>query len=154
MRKNINKYIKNRRILVGIIPEELSMLCNLSVEEYGDIEGYHDELYTVVPLKTVACLCDYLDITLNDLYSCPNDPVLLPKKYVEHKMYDSNISVADLSCFIGIEDFYVENIMEDIVNIGSWVMDPVILLANKIEIDLGSILMSYSVYSKQKINTE
>lgn len=149
IRKNINEYIRNKRIFMNISPESLAKVCNLSIIEYSDIEGYCDELYTVVPLKTVACLCDNLGISLHNLYTYSNNPVLIPKNYIKFIINENNISVFDLSNFIGIEESYIECISEDILNIGSWVMDPVILLANRLEIDLGSILLSYSTYRKQ-----
>lgn len=149
MRKNINEYIRNRRIYIGIDPEELAELCNLSITEYGDIEGYDDELYTVVPLKIAACLCDHLNITLNELYESSNEFMLFSRNYIKNKMSEGNISISDLSNFIGIEESYVELVMKDILSIGNWVMDPIVLLANKLEIDLGSILMSYSLYREQ-----
>ena len=96
----------------------------------------------VVPLKTVACLCDHLDITLYNLYDCSYNSVLLSKDCIKNKAYENNISISDLSNFIGIEDSYIILVMEDILNIGNWVMDPIILLANKLGMDLGSILMS------------
>lgn len=149
MRKNINEYIRSRRVIAEITPEELAIFCNLSIAEYGDIEGYDDELYMVVPLKTVACLCDHLDITLYNLYDCSYNSVLLSKDCIKNKAYENNISISDLSNFIVIEDSYIILVMEDILNIGNWVMDSIILLANKLGMDLGSILMSYSEYRRR-----
>lgn len=147
-RKDISSYVKSKRIQSGLAPEDLAYACDLSLAEYRDIEGYDDELYMVVPLNTVACLCEHLKITLEKLYDSSPHATLLPKDYIKQKLNEKSLSVLELSDFVGIEESYIEAILEDIINIGDWVMDPVILLTNKLELNLGSVLNSYSRYRK------
>jgi transcriptional regulator with XRE-family HTH domain len=148
-RKGISSYIKSKRLESGLTPEGLAQACNLSIAEYRDIEGYDDELYMVVPLNTVACLCEHLNITLEELYSYSSNITLFPRDLIKQKLNKMSLSVAELSDFVGIEESYIDSILEDLLNIGNWVMDPVILLTNKLEIDFGSFLNSYFRYRKQ-----
>ncbi len=148
-RKDISSYVRSKRIESGFTPESLAQACNLSIAEYLDIEGYDDELYMVVPLNIVACLCEHLNITLEELYSYSSNPTLLPRDFIKQKLSEKNLSVSGLSDFIGIEGSYIELILEDLLNIGNWVMDPIISLTDKLEIDFGSFLNSYSRYRNQ-----
>ncbi len=148
-RKDINSYIKNRRIQLGLTAEDLADACDLSVAEYRDIEGYDDELYMVVPLNTAACLCEHLTITLEELYASSPHGALLPKDYIKQMLNEKSLSISELSDFVGIEESYIEAILEDILNIGNWVMDPVISICKRLELNLGSVLNSYSQYRKQ-----
>lgn len=148
-RKDISSYVRSKRLELGLTPEGLAQACNLSIAEYRDIEGYDDELYTVVPLNTVACLCEHLNITLEELFNYSSNTTLLPRDFIKQKLNKKSLSVSELSDFVGIEESYIESILEDLLKIGNWVMDPVISLTKRLEIDLGSFLNSYFKYHKQ-----
>lgn len=149
-RKDISRYIRDRRNHLGLSAEDLAGSCGLSIAEYSDIEGYDDELYMVVSLDTVACLCDHLAITLEKLYSTPFSETLLSKDYIQQILDEKRLSISELSDFVGIEESYIESILEDILNIGKWVLDPVISLTEKLDLNMGTVLRSYSHYRKKQ----
>ena len=146
---DINNIVRSKRIQLGLTQEDLADACSLAKAEYRDIEDYNDELYMVVPLSTVDCICDILKVPLEELYGFLPHGTLLPRGIVDKKLKEKNLSVLELSDFVGIEESYVGAIIEDIVNLGNWVMDPVVLLAEKLELNLGSVLKSYSKYCKK-----
>ncbi|MBL0382016.1 MAG: hypothetical protein JKP90_20835 [Desulfofustis sp. PB-SRB1] len=136
----------SRRTQLGLSQDSISRFCKLSKAEYGDIEGYEDELYMVVPLRVAQCICMALDMKLEELYCSNSNHNILPRNIIDIKLKEKNLSVAELSDFVGIYESSIEKIIDDILNIGDWVVDPIISLAEKLELELGSVLKSYSAY--------
>jgi DNA-binding Xre family transcriptional regulator len=149
-REKINIIVKDRRIKLGLTQDALSTACSMTKQEYSDFEDYDDELYMVVKLAKLYCVCDVLGISIGDLFGFESNHELLPTDIICKKMKEKNLSTLELSNFIGIEESYIDNVKDDIVKIGSWTIDPVFSLSNCLEINIGSLLNSYTKLNEKQ----
>jgi transcriptional regulator with XRE-family HTH domain len=149
-KNNLNTIIRNRRIRLGLTQHDLASACGMTKHEYRDLEDYDDEVYTVVRLAEIECVCSRIGIKLVDLFALTSNGKQLPIDIICRRMEEKNISTKKLSDLIGIEESYIDSIKEDIVKIGGWVMDPVISLSSYLELNLGSLLNSFVEYRQEE----
>ncbi|MCI5209893.1 MAG: XRE family transcriptional regulator [Candidatus Electrothrix sp. ATG2] len=144
--RDVNLKIRDKRIQLGISEAEVSKICSMTESEYRDIEDYNDELFMVVPLRKVACLCNSLGITLEELYGYSSHNTLFPQDVISRRLQEKKMTILELSDLVGIEESYIEATAHDIMNIGDWVVYPIMTLSEKLGVSLGAILESYFRY--------
>lgn len=149
-RDNLNTIIKDKRISLGLARNDLAKACGMTEHEYRDLEDYDDEIYTVVQLAEIDCVCSRLGINIVDLFGYSSIKDLLPQDVIHKRMKEKNISTIELSNLIGIEESYIDNIKKDIANLGVWVMDPILSLSKHLELNLGSLLNSFVEYRREE----
>jgi transcriptional regulator with XRE-family HTH domain len=148
-RKNLNTIIKDKRIGLGFSQQDLAKACGITEHEYRDLEDYEDEIYTVVQLSEIECVCGRLGVNLADLFCSTSVGELLPKDIIDKRMKEKKISTLELSDLIGIEESYIDAIKKNIVKIGDWVMDPVYSLSEYLDLNLGRLLKSFVEYRRE-----
>jgi transcriptional regulator with XRE-family HTH domain len=119
MTRTAHKLIKARRESLGLSGVQVSKQIGLSVSEYGDIEQYEDELFTVTQLHQIRKLCDVFGVQLFQLLDltctfCGPVPFLtdylLPRNELVKRQRNSlGISQEALSDEIGFEMVAIEN---------------------------------------------
>ena len=142
LKKNVNIYIKEKRIALNLSQKEIAMASNMTINEYCDIEDYEDEVYMVPTLGDIDRICCVLEINLAELFGFdPNSP-RFPKDIVQLALEKKKISTLSLSNEVGIKESYILNVEKEITNFRKWVMEPVITLSKVLGLNIGSILNS------------
>lgn len=155
IKKNkINSVIKKRRVELQLSQHDLVNTCHLTESEYRDIEDYEDEMYMVVPLITIECICYTLKIRIDELLGFVSYDDLLPPNIIGKKMEEVNIPITKLSDIVGIEVSYIENIRVELINIGHWTIDPVISLSDVLGLNFGCLLNSFAEYQRRIISKQ
>ncbi len=143
-KKDLNIIIKTNRVKLGFSQNELATICKMTKHEYRDLEDYDDEIYMVVQLSKIDCICTQLGMKLIDLFGL--DPIgkLLPRDIISKTMEEKNITALEVSNFVGIEESYIDHAQKDMISLGEWVIDPIISMSTFLELDIGSIFSAYS----------
>lgn len=136
-----NDLIRKKRLELGLDEAVVASRAGLTVAEYSDMEDYDDELYTVVPLIKIKRVCGELGLSLNDLFDLQADG-RFPADIVKQKMQDMNMSVEDVSDFVGMTEEAIRDVARDVANAESWVMEPLLDLAKFLHLKPGNILAS------------
>lgn len=144
MRKKIHDYVRGKREALGISVDEMAAGCLMSKSEYLDVESYENELFDVVSLEKIRLIANAIEVDTCDLFGVKRVEMDLEKSFVGTRILDRGISITAVSDYVGIEEVCVKDVAEDILNIGSWVLTPILSLAEVLKMDVGLLLVKYS----------
>ncbi len=134
--------IRNQRQSLGLDESNVAEYAGLSIHEYGDIEAYDDELYTVVPVNKLLKVCEILNLDLPTLLGFEKSTNFLARDAIGCRMFELNLSAPEISDIVGITEKFISDAMTDIDTLGVWVVEPVTDLAKALGVDVGDIIGS------------
>lgn len=150
MTRIAHQLIKARREALGLSDVQVSERTGLSVYEYGDIEQYADEVYSVTDLRQARVLCQVLGIDLFELfdlkcefcgqaqlsanYSLPRNEVIRKQRLA------LGISEEQLGDDIGFEARTVQYLEEDKDHLEGWSFELIEELAKLLMLPLQVLL--------------
>lgn len=150
MMRTAHKLIKARREALELSCTQVSERIGLSASEYGDIEQYEDELFTVTQLHQIRKLCDVLGIQIIRLLDltcsfCERTPfsseyLLTRNELIEKRRNSLGLSQEVLSDEIGFEVITIENmeVREDFLE--GWSFELIAELAKILKIPVQVLL--------------
>lgn len=124
MKHKPNEIIKQNRERMKLTDSFVAEKVGMTIHEYGDIEQYEDELFTVTQLGEVRKLCELLNIEICDLLNLDRSLVaskhVEPNKLVHDKRISLGLSKEQLAEKIGFETLVVDQIENDAEFLERW----------------------------------
>lgn len=141
---NIREKILRRRKALHLTEGQVSDELGITIESYGDIELYDDEIQTVADLGVIKKLCSLLKVSFFDLLEMrcsfcvehmPYEIVYgLPRNELIKKALEKlHLSEHELAERIGFEDMTVHQMKEDEFFLETWSLDLIRKLAVEIQ---------------------
>lgn len=141
----VNEKIRVRRQELRLKDTDIARLSGMTVQSYGDIEAYIDEIYAVPSLAEVRGLCDVLRVNCLDLFELPcvycegrqiSADDRLPRHELIHKRREAlHLTVEELADKIGYYGKSIEVIESgNLAHLDSWVINEVLNLATVLNV--------------------
>jgi transcriptional regulator with XRE-family HTH domain len=150
MTRIAHQLIKARREALGLSDVQVGERTGLSVYEYGDIEQYADEIFSVTDLRQVRVLCQVLGIDLFELFDltcefCGQNQLstdyLLPRnELVRKQRLALGMSEEQLGDDIGFEARTVQYLEEDKDHLEGWSYELIEELAKLLKLPVQILL--------------
>lgn len=142
-----NVYLRGRRLALGLSDVNLANVLDITVESYDDLEGYADELNTVLPVSRARLLATALNTSLLELYGLPCAFCTEDRPYLDFYLLKRNeiirqarrnlkLSEAELSGRVGVKVTAIQQLEERPDYIEDWVLDDIFPLAKELSLPL------------------
>jgi transcriptional regulator with XRE-family HTH domain len=143
--------IKEQRKKLGLTDLDVARKTKLSICEYGDIESYADEIFSVVPLYHVKKLCAVLEFDFLIFFKiacafCEENKPYREEYYLSRsdvvriRRNTMNLSTDELGDKVGFYGIAIENIETYTAHLESWVIDNILELSCQLEVPFQILL--------------
>ncbi len=141
----VNGRIVARRRELGLGKLETARICQLSIQEYDDIESYDDAVTGVALLAQVKKVCAVLKLDLDELFElrcafCKEGKSFaheyrLPRgELIRQRRAVKKWTARQLADRVGFHETEINNLETDVERIESWVIDDIRQLAVELEV--------------------
>jgi transcriptional regulator with XRE-family HTH domain len=147
----VSEKIAARRKQLGLSKLETAGLCQLSINEYDDIESHPDAVLEAALLRQMKDVCRMLRLELGELFAWPcafcnegkpfaDEYRLARNELVRLRRTAMGLTVKDLGSRVGFHESEIDRLEGDPARIESWVIDDILRLAIELDIPLQVLL--------------
>lgn len=147
---NINEKLRQRRLELGLTPEQVAKAAGITLAAYEDIEDYSNEIFELVPLAQIKRILSFLGLDLLEVFEIRCPFCVDNKKFVDEFQRPRNellklarevhgLSRPDLARRTGFTQFEIET-ETDANRLEQWRLEMIEELSKTLDIPIQLLL--------------